>query len=212
MAKKNELIQFAGQFQSVVEKISRRLEAKETNVVEVIIYLAQSDAEAEFDGIVDAMAAVIPFQFTDKELTIQIPALPRPTLAELQAKFPGLGIKSIERDTSPVEAVTLKLATVLRTNEESVGGANYERRIAPKLDIILGFQQAMWLVGHQDEFPAFMALLGKIYIDFSGLVVVTDDDDRHFPYLSQDGTHWRMGWYWIRLGFSRLGRIAVSSK
>jgi len=52
MAKKNELIQFAGQFQSVVEKISRRLEAKETNVVEVIIYLAQSDAEAEFDGIV----------------------------------------------------------------------------------------------------------------------------------------------------------------
>src|SRR5882724_3076964 len=45
------------------------------------------------------------------ELTIQIPARKRPTLDQLQKKHDW--IKSIERDTSTEEAVTLTLAIVL---------------------------------------------------------------------------------------------------
>ena len=144
------------------------------------------------------------------ELTLQIPALPRPTLAELQAKFDW--VKRIERDTSPIEAVTLKLATVLREGEKSVNGAEYERRLTPKLDLVLGYQQAVWLEEHQDEFSEFMALLGKIYIDFSGLVVVHADGGRGVPYFDQDGERWELYWHWLRGGFRSGGRVAVSGK
>ena len=49
------------------------------------------------------------------ELTLQIPALARPTLADLQARFAW--IRSIERDTSPSAAVTFALGTVLRPDQ-----------------------------------------------------------------------------------------------
>ena len=49
-----------------------------------------------------------------RELTIQIPALPRPTLEELREQFPWIREKDgIERDTSPTHAVTFRLGTVL---------------------------------------------------------------------------------------------------
>ena len=77
------------------------------------------------------------------ELAIRIPALPRPTLAELRKKFPGIYEENgIERDTSPTDAVTLTLGTVLREGEKQIDGAEYARRLAPKLDIMLGYQQA----------------------------------------------------------------------
>ena len=144
------------------------------------------------------------------ELTIQIPALPRPTFEELRSKFDW--IELIERDNSPIEAVTLKLATVLRESEKSINGGEYEKRIAGKLDIILGYQQAAWLVEHQDEFPGFMALLGKVYVDFTGLVVVNSNVNRRYPSLSQDVRRWCLYWDWFDLRFRSLGRVASSGK
>ncbi|MBI4086185.1 MAG: hypothetical protein HY433_03030 [Candidatus Liptonbacteria bacterium] len=74
------------------------------------------------------------------ELTIQIPALARPTLAELREKYSWIREENgIERDTSPTEAVTLKLGTVLRPDEERINGAEYERRLAPRLDLTLSY-------------------------------------------------------------------------
>lgn len=145
------------------------------------------------------------------EFTLQIPALPRSTFEEIQKRFPG--IKAIEGvDHSPTEAVTLKLVTVLREGESSIGGTEYERRIAPHQDIILGYQQAVWLEEHQDEFPEFMALLGKVYIDFSGLVVVDDGGYRGVFCLSQGGGRWHVGDGWLSGDFFRRGRVASSSK
>lgn len=144
------------------------------------------------------------------EVTIQIPALPRPTIEELQEKFSW--IKSIERDTSSVEAIVLNLGTVLCPNEERIDSTEYERRIAPKLAVSLGYQHARWLVEHQGTFPDFMALLGKIYIDFPGLVVVGVGGDRHFPCLDRDGRRWVLHWLWVGRGLDRSGRVALSSK
>jgi len=144
------------------------------------------------------------------ELSIPIPALPRLTLEEIQAKFPG--VKSIERDTSPTEAGVLNLATILRPTEEKVDGAEYERRIAPRPDSLYGLQHALWLVEHQDEHPAFKALLGKIYIDFSGLVVVIEGGMRVVFYLIQDGKRWSVSWFWLGDVFGRRGRLALSGK
>gem|GEM_PF-2012653 len=147
------------------------------------------------------------------ELTIRIPVLKRPTLAELQAKYPGIGIASIERDCSPMEKVTMNLATVLRIGETAaINGAEYERRLASCLNDSLGFQQLEWLVEHQDEFPVFMALLGKIYVDGPGIVVTDANGSRRSPYLSEGGRRWKLRWHWIGYDFSGGGRIASSRK
>ena len=149
-----------------------------------------------------------PFRETG-EVSILIPALPRPTLAELQAKFPW--IKSIEADTSPTEAVTLKFATVLRPEEtNAINGAEYERRLTPKFDgTILGYQQAIWLVEHQNEFPELKPFLGKIYIDFTALIVVGADGGRFYPCLLQDDERWDLDWYWLDDDFASHGRVAA---
>lgn len=143
------------------------------------------------------------------ELTIQIPALPRPTLKDIQKKYPW--VKSIERDTSPEGPVTLQLATVLRPGENVIGGTEYERRLAPSQDVSLGYQQWQWLLEHQDEYPVFMALLGKVYIDFPGIVVVHEGGDRGVPYCGQYCTRWRDGWHWLNR-FFLFDRIAVANK
>jgi hypothetical protein len=145
------------------------------------------------------------------ELSITIPALPRPTLKQLQAK--NSWIKKIERDTSTEGPVTLNLATVLRdATENPINGKEYERRLAPSLFRLLGYQHLEWLIAHQDEYPAFMVLFGKVYIDFSGLVVVHGNGFRSVPYGSQNGRRWDAYWSWLDNGFDRSGRVAVSSK
>ncbi|HUX35974.1 MAG TPA: hypothetical protein VMV71_02990 [Candidatus Paceibacterota bacterium] len=147
------------------------------------------------------------------ELTIQISALARPTLGQLREKYSWIKEEGgIERDTSPTEAITIKLGTVLRPDEERVNGAEYEKRIAPKLNLGLGYQHALWLVEHQEEFPEFMALLGKVYIDFPGLVVVDADGNRSFPFLLENGGRWSLRWRWIVDGLDRGGRLALSGK
>ncbi len=148
--------------------------------------------------------------FSAEPISILIPALPHPTLEELQKSFSW--IKSIKSDSSPTEAVTLNLATVLRPSESQISGEEYEKRIAPKLNLILGYQQAAWLVEHQDEFPEFMKLLGKVCIDFTSLIVVFEFGRRVIPYLDQYGGRWRLRWSWLRDGFGRSVQVAFSGK
>jgi hypothetical protein len=144
----------------------------------------------------------------NEKLNITIPALPRPTLKELQEKWPW--IQSIESDRSPEEAVTLELDTVLKKGENYISGMEYERRIK---DIpVLGYQQAVCLVEHQDEFPEFKKLCGKIYIDFLGLMVLDDDGDRSFPCLHESGGRWGLVWGWVDSGLDSGGRVARSGK
>jgi hypothetical protein len=149
-----------------------------------------------------------PFRETG-EIAIQIPALPRPTLADLKAKY---GIKKIERDTSTTESVTIVLCTVLREGENPINGTEYERRLQPKQDVLLGFQHRQWLLEHQAEFPDLMALLGKVYIDFPGLVVVGAYGHRLVPCANQHGDRWDDRWLWLGFVFSLLGRVASSRK
>ena len=176
-------------------------------------WLSQGDNLAAILDVRHGCAKIVPvasenyFRET-AELSIQIPALVRPTLKQLQSKYSW--IKSIERDSSPTDAVTLKPATVLRGNEKSINGGEYEKRIAGKLDIILGYQQAVWLIEHQDEFPEFMALFGKVYIDFAGLVVVNANGNRNYPYLNQNGKRWYLNWNWIDNDFNLNERVASS--
>ena len=169
------------------------------------------DAQVLKNHLQDAIEGKFPTQFRETgELSIAIPALLRPTLEELQAKYSW--IKSIERDTSPTEAVRLTLATVLHPDEEPINGPEYERRLVPNLNLVLGVQHALWLIEHQGEFPELMALLGKIYIDFSGIVVVDVGGLRNIPYFHQDVERWRLLWFWFGGGFDRGGRLAVSGK
>lgn len=144
------------------------------------------------------------------ELSIPMPALPRPTLEVIQPKFSW--VKKIERDTSPTEAGVLNLTTILRPSEEKVNGEEYERRIATRLGSLYGPQHALWLVDHQDEHPVFKALLGKIYIDFSGMVVMGEDGRRRVFCLSQDGGRWCGLWHWLGSDFHQGGRLASSHR
>ena len=144
------------------------------------------------------------------ELSIEIPALPRPTLEELQAKHSW--IKKIERDVSPTGPVTLTLATVFDVNANGINGKEYERRLSGNLSRLLGYQQREWLMEHQKEHPAFMALLGKIYIDFPGIVVVAGLGSRCVPSGHQSGGRWDAHLSWLSNGFDRAGRVAVSGR
>ncbi len=143
------------------------------------------------------------------ELTIELPALPRPTLEELQKDWAG--IESIERDTSTTEATTLTLFTVLRpTEKDSINGSEYERRIAVRQNSLLGYQHRNWVIEHQDE-PALKELLGKIYIDFPALIVVDSSGSQNFPYANDNGKRWNPNWNWVSNDFNRNGRVAASS-
>jgi hypothetical protein len=142
------------------------------------------------------------------ELSIHLPALKRPTLKELQSKYDW--IKSIERDTSTEEAVTLTFVTVLVPDDgDAIDGKEYEKRIALKLNSLLGFQHMWYLIEHRDEFPELKPFLGKIYIDFSGIVVVYRVGYRRVPFCHRHGSRWDAHWRWLGGGFGVDGRVAV---
>ncbi len=160
------------------------------------------------------------------EFTCQIPALPRPTLKELQEKFYCIKsqekfpwIKSIERDTSATEAVTLQLGMVLSMDEKPIkkSKSEYERRIAP-LTGPLGYQHLEWLVEHQDEHPAFKALPEQVYIVGPGLIVMGVNGQQSASYIDRSGGRWYLNWCWLGGDFGdggdfiRDGRVAVSGK
>ncbi|MDE2079617.1 MAG: hypothetical protein KGI73_04520, partial [Patescibacteria group bacterium] len=80
----------------------------------------------------------------------------------------------------------------------------------PHHPVLLGYQQRKWALEHQHEYPALMALLGQIYVDFPGLVVVRGDGYRSYPCAAAVGGRWAEYWRWFRHGFDRGGRVAVS--
>ena len=144
------------------------------------------------------------------EITIELPALKRPTEDELRKKYSWL--RSIERDDSTETPITLTLATVLNPDEKSISGKEYERRLMSAQNRLLGYRHREWLLEHQDEFPALKPLLGKVYIDFPGIIVVNVDGDRLYPCALQNGVRWDDDWNWFDCGFFSLGRVAVSRK
>ena len=174
-------------------------------------------AGAEFTAFVRNGCQTVtagPFRETG-ELTIEIPALRRPTLQEIKATYPW--VDRIELDASPTSPVILRLATVLLPREEAVNGANYERRLIPHQGLLLGLQHRDWLISHQDELPepaqsVLKSLLGKVYIDFPGIIVVHSDGVRSFPDCYEDAGRWDGSWHWLDGVFDQYGRLAVSGK
>lgn len=152
------------------------------------------------------------FRLLHDDVVIEIPARKRPTLADVQASW-GY-IEKIERDDSTEEPVTLRLSTVLKSTEGSIDGPTYERRLTVLRGNgrLLGFQHRKFMFEVQKQYPALMALLGEVYIDFSGIIVVNQDGRRYVPYARSGGG--RFADYWDGLGddFSGLGRVAVSAK
>jgi len=150
------------------------------------------------------------FEMCD-EFTVAIPAIQRPTISDIRKDFEF--IESIERDTSLTEASNLTCIKVIRPDENNVRKSEYERRVAPWAILGPGYQQAKWLVEHQDELPNFRAMVGRIYIAFPGMVASYGKGQRFYPLLiSDEFRRWYLFWQWIFTGCHRLGRIAVSSK
>ena len=163
------------------------------------------DLFAGFGGQVVETARIIRgdrdcFRLMDEAVVIEIPALKRPTLAEVQASWSH--IKKIERDDSLEGPVTLRLATVRKSTEPSVDGPTYERRTQKLRDEgkLFGFQQRQWLIANQDNEKAIPdpkvrvalnALIGQVYVDFSGLIVVGASGSRCIPDASSFGERWR---------------------
>jgi hypothetical protein len=150
------------------------------------------------------------FRILEPEVAIEMPALKRPTLEELKKNWSG--VHSIRRDDSTEEPVTLRLVTVLRTNESSISGEIYVRRLAQlqKKKKLLGFQHCEWLLKNQLAHPALMALLTKIYIDFPGIVIENSSGRLEIPYVRQYRSRFSSDW----CGFNDMnyyGRIAIAS-
>jgi len=141
------------------------------------------------------------------ELSLALPALPRPTLEEIQERYPS--IRSIERDTSPEHPVTLVLVTLLRPKELLVVNPEYDRRLARLRSSLLGYQHLHWLLEYQAELPSLMALFGKVHIDFPGIRVVHKNGILLAPScLPSVGGRWYGDWS-LGSGFPD-GRVAVA--
>ena len=172
---------------------------------------------------VESRAAVIRgdkecFRLTDDEVVIRIPALRRPTLAEVQKDWND--ICSIESDTSTEKAVTLRLATVLKSTENgNINHAIYELRIA-KLRVdgrALGFQHRQWLLANQNRLPeparySLGALLWhENHLAFLGIIVACNDGISRAPHASDVGGWWYGDWDDLRAILIRRVHLAVSS-
>ncbi|MDO8664502.1 MAG: hypothetical protein Q7K44_03095 [Candidatus Liptonbacteria bacterium] len=182
--------------------------------VQVGVSKAHAFAAKEFETLVRNGFRIQTEDFFQEtgEITIKIPALARPTLKQLREDYPWRHWKKIEYDVSTEKAIELKLGTVFRLGDV-VSGPEYEKRISPHLNACLGSQQALWLRRHIDEFPELKPLLGKIYIDFPGVVMVSISGKREMPYLAMDDEsyeQWCLSWGEIDNNFHlQRGRIAI---
>src|SRR3990167_3659558 len=145
-------------------------------------------------------------------MTLLIPQLKKPTLKELKKTYPW--IKSIESDTSPTQQVSLEILNLVRGGEKHIPCEEYTKRREGLP--LLGYQQATWLVQHQDdpELAKFKALCWKFcfYIDFHALIVVSAGGYRRFAYLYELGGRWCLHWYRVDHGLYRFGRVASARK
>lgn len=154
---------------------------------------------------------VVDFFTRIEDFTIQLPALPRPTVEELQTRWSW--IREIKSNLSPTQPVTMELGTLLHTDEEKISGNEYHSRRGSTP--YLGFQQGVWLVDHQDdpELAAFRALRGKVYIDLIGLEILDWGGGRDFPDLDVVGGRWSLNWRSTENDdLSRVGRVARPCK
>lgn len=151
-----------------------------------------------------------------KELSIEIPALPQPTLKELRKTFDPVFAQAIKQDTSPTNPVTLRLATVFVPNSRRIIPKTWEDRLAPHLNIALGYQHAAWLIEHKNEIPAFLALRSEIYgkgvyaIDFPGLVMFGKQNMERRCFILDDGVEWELGSDWCDRPHFSNSRIAIA--
>ena len=152
------------------------------------------------------------FILDTNELSILIPALPRPTLKELQKI--NKEIVKIEQDKSPTEPVTLKLVTVLCDDKCDWRTADEDRqqRFASIQFTLLGYQQLKWLIENQDEYPDLKKFyIENINIEFRGLTALTHIGSQIFP-CSCAGML-RLGITWRAIDDLHVGnRIAVSGE
>lgn len=137
---------------------------------------------------------------------IIIPALKPLSLKAIQNKWSW--VKSIERDTSVTKKVEVGFFSVLQGAETYISSTDYQERLKGRP--LLGFQHALWLQEHQDEFRELQELRasGVWYIDFPGTIVVGGGGGRCFPYLGNDGERFRLYGGWVGIGFSSDGRVA----
>lgn len=161
------------------------------------------------------------FHFMDDAVVFKIPALKRPSFRDVKASLGN--IRSIERDDSAEGEVVVRLATVLKSTEEKIAGTDYERRLTVlRADGgLLGFQHWQWFLKNWNKPEAIpnekvratlKDLIGKVYIEFSGIVVADAFSYRFIPYADDDNQRWCGHWCWIDIAFCRRGRVAVAGK
>ena len=169
---------------------------------EDVKWLSSGSVLADILNVRRGLAEIKPIDFT-----LQIPALSRMETAKLLKKY---GMKSVV-DNSPTEAVTFSLEMVLTDQEDWITGERFEGRVTGKPS--LGLSQALWIIEHQDELPAwFKALLGKVWIAFTATVAVGSDGFRRFPHLYQGGERWSLDWSWFGHGVGQSVRLAVPAR
>jgi hypothetical protein len=157
------------------------------------------------------------FRLTSDEIAIDIPALPRPTLAELQE----YGICEIVRDDSPEEAVTLRLGLVLDPTEKHLPAHDTYWLRTMRLRSsgrLLGFQHWKWLLKNLDRIKA--AANSKVRaavegcgfsIEFPGTVMRSYDCNRtSFPSLGFSGAQFQCWHDFSGCGTYSPGLIAVA--
>lgn len=160
------------------------------------------------------------FRITE-DLGIRIPALPKAGVRRLwieERDETNMYDELKEEGKVPEGAVTLVLGTVLSPEEEFITSQQLEGRMHkftwPFHKPLLSYQHALWLVEHQTEFPEFMALLGKVYIDFPGVYATYNSVHTHHLRLVQMESKWGCHWgsQLLYCGLHQLGRVAVAKE
>jgi len=91
------------------------------------------------------------------EIKIEVPALSRPKDEDLRKMYPYM--RRHVRDTSPEIPLILTLGTVLRPGEKGINGAEYESRLQPISNILLGHQHWIWINENRNRIPKLVVLI-----------------------------------------------------
>lgn len=145
------------------------------------------------------------------DLEIEMPALPQPTLSEVQKRQAAhREIESIAFDHSPIVPVRLTLGTLLRQGETSIRSGDYAFRRS-RLANLLGFQHALWLEANQDQFPR-LAVLPNRSIDWPGIELIDRRARRRFPQLHFNGRRLSVLLVWDGYGLTCRDHVARAAR
>jgi hypothetical protein len=142
------------------------------------------------------------------ELAVEIPALRRPTLQQIQKGYPWMA--SIERDNSSEGSVKLRLTAFMHAAPR-IDGPELERCIALETLSLLGYQHREWLLKRQRRNPALLAMFGVASVKFPGIVIVDDLGRRIIPCCRNRGGQWIRRWEPLDEGLELDGRLAVAA-